>query len=61
MERKNLTIDISLDEDHIKRIEEIIEGNRLQLDINSEEDLKKICKAIFYAGIITESSKVRDR
>ena len=61
MMQKKITIDVFLDEDRLKRLEQIIEGNRLQMDINNEEDLKKLCSACLACGIITEEQKARER
>ena len=62
MEQRKITLEVSLDETQMDRLQDIVSGNRLQdLDINNDEDLKTLCKACLTCGIITEAQKARER
>lgn len=62
MNRK-ITLDVSLDDFQLEKLKDIIKGNNGldDLDLNSDEDLKKICSACLTCGIITEAQKARER
>ena len=65
MERKELTIDVLLDEDRVRRMQEIMEyyglmeHNGLKLDVSKDEDLRKMCNTLLTMTIFTESEHIR--
>ena len=60
MEQKELTIDILLDEDRVRRMQEIMEFYYgLKLDASKDEDLRKMCNTLLTMTIFTESEHIR--